>query len=314
MWRRERNTRAGKGRSYKHRDPQHEDTLHFPDLSAQVVCVSDLTSGQVPPHLVPLPEARGVPIPRAREGAESSVITPRGTRRSQSSVQSQRNALCRENTLVHSCPPTVGTERRPARPRGALPADPCLPGSWPVLDRPSWGGFSPSQRLPNPNAQLLLENETWEPLVWSLGLFIRGQCPEVTSVSVCLCATGSGCLRRPLCSQGWNRGQTKAFRFLTEAFIIPYEFGFFLSLFVPGDAVLLADSPTPDSPPSPSVSAIYSQKPVLGDLTTANQCVLRGTWLQIFWVLESHKAHLTHLLFSWLWAHPEREEVFVTWV
>ena len=152
--------------------------------------------------------------------------------------------------------------------------------------------------VPNPDAQLLLENETWEPLVWFLGLFVGGQCPEVTSVSVCLCATGSRRLWRPLCSQGWNRGQAKVIRFLAEAFIIPYEFGFFLSLFVPGDAFLLADSPTPGSPPSPSVSAIYSQKPVLGNLTTANQCVLRGTWLQIFWVPESHKAHLTHLLFS----------------
>lgn len=140
--------------------------------------------------------------------------------------------------------------------------------------------------------------------LWSLGLHIRGCCPEVTSGSLCLCATHSWCSRGPTAHRARGEVIPRSLTFRLKPLSSHTNLVSFCH-FVSCDTVLHADT-LPLAPlPPPLCSTSYRKK----NLATVNQCLLRRPWFQTHCVLGSHKAPPTHLLFSWLHANSSHEWV-----
>lgn len=165
--------------------------------------------------------------------------------------------------MVHNHLSTEVTERRPACPlnRGSA----CGPPSHRTMTRlEHLSGWLqrvsktplPSQ-VPAPDPQLLLRDEAWEPQV--SGPSHQRMCPEVTSGSLCLYATHSGCSGGPTACRARAEVRPRSFTFRLKPLSSHMNLVSFCH-FVSCDTVLHADTLPPTSLPLPLCSTSYSKK------------------------------------------------------
>lgn len=95
--------------------------------------------------------------------------------------------------------------------------------------------------------------------LWSLGLHIRGCCPEVTSGSLCLCATHSWCSRGPTAHRARGEVIPRSLTFRLKPLSSHTNLVSFCH-FVSCDTVLHADTLPPAPLPPPLCSTSYRKK------------------------------------------------------
>ena len=191
--------------------------------------------------------------------------------------------------------------------------DPYLTGPRPgwSIYRDGFRGVSktplPSQ-VPAPDPQLLLKDEAREPLV--SGPLHQRMLSEVTSGSLCPCATHSWCSRGPTAHRARAEVRPRSFTFRLKPLSSHMNLVSFCH-FVSHDTVLHSDTPSPGSPTSFTLfyELQLKKKKKKKNVAPVNQCLLRRPWFQTHCILGSHKAPPTHLLFSWLHANSSHEWV-----